>query len=259
MQAMAGDFLSVFRRWSTWYLMAGQDIKLRYRRSLLGPFWISIAMATTIGAITLLYSEVMNIPFGEFSVWFGAGLLGWVFISSMVSEGCSVVVDNEGSLRGVSLPIPLLAARMVHRNLIIFGHNALVVVALLLIIQGPLSPLALLAPLALLVYLPFGLFSAILLGPVCARFRDLAQVVGSVLQVLFFLTPIFWVPGGQLSRPIIVDANPFYHLLQLLRAPLLGEWPTMLNWQVSIGLTVLLGIGALISLGLTRRNVYLWL
>jgi ABC-type polysaccharide/polyol phosphate export permease len=98
-----------------------------------------------------------------------------------------------------------------------------------------------------------------MLSPVCARFRDLAQVIASILQVMFFFTPIFWVPGGQLSRPILVEANPFYHLLQLLRAPLLGELPTALNWQVSVAVTVVAGVGALASLAATRRHVYLWL
>lgn len=257
--SLVGEFLSALHRWRTWFLMANQDIQLRYRRSLIGPFWISIALATTVVSIGLLYSEVMRVPYREFLSWFGSGLLAWVLLSAMISEGCSVVADNEGHLRGVPLPVPVLAARVVCRNAIIFAHNAIVVVPMLALIGFALQPIALLAVLSLAVYLPLGWFTAIAIGPVCARFRDLAQVVASAMQIIFFFTPIFWVPNLEFSRPVLVEANPFYHLIQLLREPLLGRAPTLLNWQVSTALVAIAAAAALASLSLTRRRVYLWL
>lgn len=259
MVAVAGDFLSLFRRWKTWILMANQDIALRYKRSVIGPFWISIAMAITVFGIGLLYSEVQGLKVDSFLSWLGCGILGWSLLSAMILDGCHLLGENESTLRNVPLPVPSLAARSVYRNVIVFLHNALAVGLLLLYIGTPWTPVVLMAPLALLVYIPFGWFVAIAFGPICARFRDLTQVIASALQLLFFLTPIFWVPSSAMSRPEIYMANPLYHMLQLLRAPLLGEAPTPLNIQVSLITVAATGLLAVISLSYSRKRIFLWL
>lgn len=262
MQSVASDFFSLFRRWHTWFLMANQDIQLRYRRSLIGPFWISVAMATTIGGISLLYSEVMHVSQTDLVAWLGSGLPAWVLLSSMIAEGCGLIPENESHLRGVPLPIPTLAARVVYRNLVIFGHNMVVILPMLVLLGVPLKLTVFAALAGLLLYLPFGWFVAILLGPVCARFRDVTQVVGSIMQLLFFFTPIFWKPDTDMMSPLVksvVQYNPLYHMVQLVRAPIVGELPTALNWQMSLAATAVVAALSFVSLAMTRRSVYLWI
>ncbi len=239
--------------------MANQDIQMRYRRSVIGPFWISIALAVLIFSIGLLYSQVQHQPFKEFLTFFGCGLLAWTFLMQMISEGCTLVVDSESYLRSVNLPLPVLAARMVFRNFIILLHNAVVIGLMLAIFGQSPGPTAWLAPLALLLYIPIGWFFAIAFGPICARFRDLPQVISSGMQVLFFLTPIFWVPGGSMDRHAVLTVNPFYHLISIVREPLLGRMPTELNWIVSFGVLGTLGVLALLTTAFARKRVFLWL
>jgi ABC-type polysaccharide/polyol phosphate export permease len=253
------DFSSIFTRYHTWALMANQDITMRYRRSVIGPFWISIAMAVTILAIGLLFSEVQNQPFKEYLSFFGCGLLAWTLLLSFITEGAGIVPESEGHLRNIALPIPVLSAKVVYRNLIIFGHNALVVGLMLALLGQPIEPVALVSLLALMVYISLGLFIGIALAPICARFRDLPQVIGSAMQVMFFLTPIFWIPGANMDRHVVLEANPFYHLLEIFRRPLLGSLPTELNWIVSLSALALSAIAAVIVLGTTRKRIYLWL
>lgn len=253
------DFASVATRWRTWTLMADQDIKLRYKRSLLGPFWISIAMATTVVTIGFLYAEVLRVPYKEFLIWFGSGLLAWGLISSVMLEGCSIVADNESVLRSAIMPIPMLSARMVYRNVVIFLHNALVI-GLLLVLFGArfsLNTLFIFPGLALIILL--GLFIGVALGPISARFRDLAQLIASTVQVLFFFTPVFWIPAPNMSRLALIEGNPFFHLVQLIRAPVLGEMPTLINWQMSLCALGVAFVLALVSLIVSRKSIYLWL
>lgn len=256
---LVNDFASIFHRYHTWSLMANQDIAMRYRRSIIGPFWISIAMAVTVFSIGLLFSQVQKQPFEEFLTFFGCSMLAWTLILAFFTEGSGIVPESEGHLRNVKLPIPMLSAKMVYRNLIIFGHNALVVGLMLALFGVAIKPIAVISLLALLVYIPLGLFIGIALAPICARFRDLAQVIGSIMQVMFFLTPIFWIPGTNMDRNIVLDANPFYHLLEIFRRPLLGSLPTDLNWIVSLGCLAGAAISAVIVLATTRKRIYLWL
>lgn len=256
---LAADLGSVFTRWHTWTLMANQDIAMRYRRSVIGPFWISIAMAVMVFSIGLLFSEVQNQPFKEFLTYFGCSIVAWTFLTSMVNESTGLIQESEGQLRNVALPIPMLAAKMVYRNLVIFLHNALVIGIMLVLFGTPFTAYAGLALFALLVYVPLGWSIGIALGPICARFRDLAQVIASIMQVMFFMTPIFWMPGSNMDRHIVLDANPFYHLIEIFRRPLLGGELPLANWIVSFLVLGSMSLLALVSLAITRKRVFMWL
>ena len=134
MFAAAQDLFQTATRWRTWVLMGNQDIKLRYRRSVIGPFWISLSLAALIFALAILYSQIFNEPFADYLRWLSSGFLVWFLMSSMLIEGCSIGTEAEGQLRNASIPIPVLAARMVYRNWIVFLHNA--IVTLLAVIFG---------------------------------------------------------------------------------------------------------------------------
>jgi len=97
-------------------------------------------------------------------------------------------------------------------------------------------PLLLVLP-ALLVLLLNGFWIALMLGLLSARFRDIPLVVASVVQVLFFITPIIWKPDMLPGRAPMLDLNPFHHLIEILRAPLLGQVPTLENWVAVVVIT----------------------
>jgi lipopolysaccharide transport system permease protein len=256
---MFGDVAATIHKWRTWSLMANQDIHMRYRRSVLGPFWISISMAALILGVALLYSQVLKAPFQDYLHYLACGIVVWNFMSGLLIEGCLVVVESEGHLRSVRIPIPVLAARVVYRNFIIFLHNVLVVGLMILAFGWALSPIAAAAAAGVAVYLLIGYFAAILLGPLCARFRDVAQVIVNVMQIAFFLSPVIWGMGRDDVRSIVKEANPFFHLLEIIRAPMLGDWPAALNWLISACILVTVFVAALSTLTFTRRRTYLWL
>ena len=252
------DWASVVTRRRVWMLMAGTDIALRYRRSLLGPFWISLAMAAMILAIGGLYSDVMNQPSEAYIAYLGCGLLVWTFLSTMISDSCAIAIDAAHHLRSVNVPLPALSARMVYRNLIIFVHNAIVVLSALFLFGHELTPAAWLAAPGVAAIVLCGWFIGVALAPVCLRFRDLASLISSVTQIAFFVTPIFWMPDGM-SRRSVVDFNPFYHLIEIVRQPLLGNAASANNWMIVAALLGISGAAALLSLALCRRKVFLWL
>lgn len=246
-------------RWRTSYKLALQDIELRYRRSLLGPFWISAALVATVLALAFVFAEVFRTEFVTYVSFIGAGLLAWQLILALVNEGCSSITEHTGFLQNVNLPTTVIAGRVAIRNAIVFAHNLAAMVGLLLIFGSMFSLTALLVFPGALLILCLGYFLSIALGPISARFRDIPLVVQSGMQVIFFLTPIFWMPSAVSHRPMFMMANPFYHLIELVRAPLLGDAPTDLNWSVALWCCAGAAILAVASVSLTRRKLSLWL
>src|SRR5262245_31158418 len=163
-------------RWRTSYKLGVQDIELRYRRSLLGPFWISAALVATVLALAYVFAEVFRTEFVSYVSFIGAGLLAWQLILAVVSEGCGSVTEHAGYLQNVPMPMSVIAGRIAIRNAVVFVHNFAAMACLLLVFGARLSSTALLVFPGALTILCLGFFLAIALGPLCARFRDIPLV-----------------------------------------------------------------------------------
>lgn len=256
---MLGDFAATFGRWRIWYVLANQDIYMRYRRSVLGPFWISFSLAAVIIGLGLLYGILFGQPFAEYASFLAPGLLAWYFINGAVMEGTSAIIENEAHMRSVPIPISVTAARVTFRNFVIFLHNGVVVIAVVAYLKG-LTPTAFLALGGAALYVLLAYFTAITLAPLCTRFRDVPQVLGSLMQMVFFLSPVMWRPV-QLPENvrIFAEANPFYHIIQLVRAPLMGVPPSVTSWIVGFSALGVLMLLAMVSISVSRKRVFLWI
>ncbi len=259
MISAAMDLAVGISRWKTSYKLALQDIELRYKRSLLGPFWISASQIATVLALAYVFADIFRSDFVTYVSFIGAGLLTWQLILVLVNEGCASVIEHGGFLQNVRMPLSVIAGRIACRNAMVFVHNFVAMTGLLLAFGAELTPKIVVAVPGAMVILLLGYFLVMALGPICARFRDIPLVIQSAMQVAFFLTPIFWMPDAVSHRPIFVAANPFAHLIELVRAPLLGEYPSLLNWQVSLWCCAGAATVALIVVSLTRKRINLWL
>ena len=253
------DLRDGISRWQLWGLLGWQDILQRYRRSVLGPFWITASMGVLVTALGLLYANLFRIDVAAFLPFIAVGFIFWTYISTTLNEGCSVFISAEGIIKQLDMPLSLHAFRAVWRNLIILAHNliVLVVVAVVFSVDFGLQTLAIIPGLALLVLNI--IWMMIVLGFAGARYRDIAPIVGSILQLAFFLTPIIWKPELLQGRVFILNANPFYHFIELVRAPLLGESVGMISWIVVVVITLLGWMMALEVLSRYGRRLAYWL
>lgn len=245
--------------WRVWYIQGNQDIKLRYKRSVLGPFWISASLASLIAGLAFLYSEIFKQDIREYAVYLAGGMIAWTFLTAVITEGATSIIDYSNDMRGVNIPISVLAGRIVYRNMIIMFHNLLVGLATLYLCGfGLTSKFVLIAPAILLLWI-FGISVTIMLAPICARFRDLPEIIRNFMQLMFFLTPIFWLPGQAGRRTLFVEANPFNVLIDLIRAPLINSpYPKSFALTLSITIVAVI-ILAIISFATTRNKIYNWL
>ena len=224
------DILDGLSKWRVWLMLAYQDIKLRYRRSILGPFWITLSMAISVYSMGFLYSHLFRSDLQSYFPFLVGGMIAWALISTLVTELTDAFSNSDHLLKQIKLPYSLYIHRIVTRNIIIFFHNTLVIVPLFIIFHQTVkinwNTLFLFAGL-LIIYvnaLLYGLTFA-MLG---SRFRDISQIVKSLIQVVFFLTPVMWKPDVlSANKKFIVLLNPFSSFIQIIRAPLIGTLPAL--------------------------------
>lgn len=241
--------------------LAFSDIRQRYRRSSLGPFWITISMGVTIACIGIIFGSLFKSPMHEFLPFLTIGLILWGFISSTLTEATTVFPSAEGIIR--QLPIPLYShiIRMVTRNLYILFHNLLVVpIVFLCVGKGINWSIFLFVPGFIILLLNL-CWIALFLAVICARFRDLTQIVVSVLQIFFHITPIIWMPKLLPARQALMflEPNPFFHLITIVREPLLGMSPNLSNYAYSLIMLVLGWIITILFFNKYRDRIAYWL
>ena len=226
-------------RWWLWGLVAWCDIKQRYRGSVLGPFWLTLSTAIMIGSLGALYSRLFHIELATYLPYLSLGILIWGLISALLTESCTAFISAEHVIKQIRMPLSVHLYRVIARNIIVFGHNLVVFVIVMVWFQVQVrwADLMVLPGMALLMLgmVPTGL----ILAAGCARFRDIPPVVANLLQVIFFMTPIMWRAELLGSRIDLATYNPFNCFIDLVRAPLLGEWAPTTSWAIALGTTVL--------------------
>jgi lipopolysaccharide transport system permease protein len=233
------DLTSGLALWPLWGRLGWYDILQRYRRSLLGPLWLTASMAIMVVALGVLYAELFNTPINDFLPFLCVGLLVWNLISSFLTEAGTLFTGAESHIKQIRLPYSVYVYRSSWSKLIIFAHNFIIYLGVLIYFQIWPGAVAVLAIPGLLLLLFNGALASLYIGMLSARFRDVPQVINSVVQIIFFITPIMWKPELLQTRTYITDFNPFFHLLEIVRAPLLGNAPTMGNYLVVLLISLL--------------------
>jgi len=239
------DLIEGLRCWPLWGSLAWQDIRQRYTRSIIGPFWLTLSMAILVVGFGFLYGKLFTMPLDTYLPYLAAGIVIWSFISTCLTDGCCTFFLSAPAIKQLAAPLSIYAYRVVWRNLIVFIHNAMVyvIVAAVFAIWPGWTNLFLIL-VALAIFSVNGLWASLLLGVFSARFRDIPSIVSSLIQVAFFMSPIFWHTDQLPARSAIVEYNPFAYYLDILREPLLGQNAAFSSWLVVLCLTV---VGLVIS------------
>lgn len=254
------DILNSFHLWPIWVLLAWQDIKLRYRRSTLGPFWLTISMAVTIYTMGFLYGRLFGVDLSTYYPYLAAGMITWQFFSALLTESTQAFIQSDAYLKEVKIPAPTFMLRLILRNLIIFLHNIPVIIPLIFIFHVPVNIYTLFIFVGLFLICLNGYFFGLLLAIFGTRFRDFAQIINSLVQVIFFMTPIMWQATLiSAKNQWIVSINPFAQFVALIRDPLLGTMPSSYTLTY-VALFTLAGIVLCIPLFSRYRNrIVYWL
>lgn len=245
---------------SLWLALGMLDIRQRYRRSLLGPFWLTISMAVMIGAMGPLYGTLFGYDPSTFIPHLALGLIFWGFISGQISDFGEAFSSSTHYLRQMELPLTLFVFRVMYRHTLIFLHNIIVFVIVWAILPVHLNWSVLYFPLAAVIVVVNLFWIGCVTAIFCTRFRDMQPVIANLVQVLFFITPIIWkVQQLPMARQHLIHINPFFYLVELLREPLLGSIPALYVWERAIAMAVVGMAFALTMLARYRHRVTYWL
>lgn len=217
------DLRASFQRLGLAWSLAWHDIVSRYRGSILGPFWITLSMGLMVAGIGLLNARLFSAPLQDFIPFVATGIVFFGAITGIINEGCETFVQASGMLSQTSLPMFTFVWRTVLRNIITLAHNVVIIVAVLIWFGFWRTINLPVAVLGLLLLLVNAAWAGTLAAIVSARFRDIPQIVQSVMQFALFMTPVWWQPSRLGRAHPILEFNPFYHMLEVVRAPLLGQ------------------------------------
>ena len=248
--------------WHLWFRMATLDIRRRYRRTVFGPFWTSLSMAIFIFSMGFVFAALWDMDVKTYIPYLTSGFIAWMPLNSVIMESTNGLVTANGIVNQVRMPYTVFAANIVARNAMVMGHHMLVYLLVVLVFTVDVNGAQLLAIPAVFLFCINGIWVSLLLGMLCARFRDVTPLLGNILQIMMFITPIFWPPEQLGNRPIaslLVDFNVMYHFVNIFRAPLLGQVPALLSYLVVLGVTVGGWIATIVIFSRYRHRIIYWL
>lgn len=253
------DIADGWKRRSNWAYLAYSDLKHNYNRTLLGPLWASLQWGLTIVIKGFVFALIFKVELASYLPFLTAGLLLWQWMSNMMTQGVTVFITNRAIIESISMPMSFHVFRSVFFLFLYFCNHMVVFAIVAVVFRVAVSTVSFLAIGGVaLIYLS-GLCVVAAFGVAGARIRDVIPLVGALVNLGFFVTPIMWQREMLGARTWIADWNPLYHYIELVRAPLLGHAPAELSWWVAGGCTAGLLLVALAVFGRYRKQIPYWL
>lgn len=247
------ELLAVFVQSGTWRALAFADIRSKYRRTALGPWWITVSNGLTALAIGTVFGRFIGSEMHNYLPYFVTGMTIWTFISSTLNELCLTLAQSGGLIKASNLPLDFYIMRMVQRNFIIFLHNIIIVPLLWVFLPWTVGWGALLSIFGMFQIYLFAVGASLVIAIVCVRYRDVPPLVATMIQFLFLVSPIIWQPEQLRGGRLVVMLNPMGYLMSAARDPMLSRPVPTETWAVS-GCVTLLTLTVAAGLYLRYRN-----
>jgi ABC-type polysaccharide/polyol phosphate export permease len=252
------EVLAGFLAWRVWTILGWDDVRQRYRRSVLGPFWITLSTAVFILLLGVIYSRLFHTDIATYIPYLAAGLPLWGFISQTTNESCMAFHEGGRLMKQIKLPLSVYILRVIWRNLIIFLHTIVIFIPVAIVFKvAPNMATLLVLPALFLVCINM-IWLATLLAVLSTRYRDMMPIVATGVQIMMFVTPIMWTKNSLNGDNYIAQINPIYHLIDLVRAPMLGTTPALLSWLIVAGMAIVGSALAIALLVSKSRRIVFW-
>jgi len=247
--------------WQIWTRLGIQDVRLKFRRSSIGAAWIFVNLTVMVLSIGFVYANLLGQDTHEFIPYLTIGMILWGYLTNSIVEGGSAFILSEGYIRQISLPIYVYIFRSFVSITVTMLITMLAFVIVAVVYRLPVGPATLLAIPGLLMVMTIALLLIAIFAHLNARFRDVAHMAAVGMQVLFYVTPVIFPASLLLRRrdlTLVVELNPLYHLLEVVRQPLLHAAPAA--WQsyaaVGVVLIILFAASAAVIGAFQRRIVF---
>jgi ABC-type polysaccharide/polyol phosphate export permease len=241
--------------------LAGEDMRARYTRTALGPWWNILSNIIFIFAMGITFGALFGQPLETFLPYVAAGLACWNYMNSSLCDAPMTLIRGAGVVQCYPLPMSTQIFRSVADKTLLMLHFLVVYTALAIFLKLQVDPLAVLMfPLALIIYTVASVGLTLGLSVLGARYRDIGPAISSLMIMAFLLTPVFWQKVTlKPEQHWITDLNPFFHFIEIGRQSLLGKFAAPEHWFASIGIALVCLIAGTLTFALMRRKIYYWL
>lgn len=227
--------------------LVARDLKVRYRRSTIGFLWTMLQPLLMMLVLTMVFSALFRFDLPNYPVYALAGIMFWNFFSQSITASMNSLRGNAQLFTKVPVPKEIFPLATVIAGVVNLLFALVPLLGLLVVTGHPIRPAILFLPVAILVAALFTLGAGLLLSPLAVFFHDTIEMVGVLLTLVMYLTPLFYpmdiVPE---SFRWIVRFNPLRSVLEVFRDPIYhGKIPPASHLSVALAITVLaLVVGA---------------
>jgi lipopolysaccharide transport system permease protein len=253
------DYKEALKSYRVWLYLGLMEVKQRYRRSILGPWWITLSMLIFVSAMSVVFSKVLNQNIRDYVPFFTSSFLIWMLISNSINEATFLFKSNSGFIKQTRLPYNLYVFKHLTRQFFIFMHNFVVYLLVVALFQVKLSWVFLLVFPGLLLVMINLYWVSLLIGMVSSRFCDMIPIINSCVQIIFFITPISWMPKLLGADSLIIKFNPLVYFLEIVRSPLLNTLPSFQAWTITIAISLIGLVSSLLIFSNFRSRIAFWM
>lgn len=248
-------------KYQYWLYSTSMGFVVRYRKTLIGPLWMMVGPAIFITLIGVLYAQINQSNADIFVPFMAVGYVVWTLISGFVNGSTTIFQRFRAQILQGELNLIDIVMVGVFTTILQFLHQIIIIFIVFISFDVSLSPYALVSLFGLFIIMANGIWLSVFFGIIGARYRDFPEMILALMRIAFLATPVIWIPAEG-SRGIMGKFalyNPFYHFIEIFRAPLLGNPISTVTWIVTLGITVA-GFGlAYLFIRRFERNVVLWI
>ncbi len=238
--------------------LAWFDVKIRYARSILGPFWITLSMIILIAGLSFVFVSLFAVPIEKTMPWVTLGIVIWNYISTYLDEASTLFIDGRILNMRIS-PMKLIIIN-IFKHLIILAHNSVVIVAVIFLFDLKITVNYFYLLFAFIIIITNSISFGVLFGFLCCRYRDFILIIRNLIYLLFLMTPIFWMPDVlKGNRMILADINIVYQIIQSVRDPILGNPLSSYTITYLSTFTILITFLAILIYKRFHRKLVFWI
>jgi ABC-type polysaccharide/polyol phosphate export permease len=246
--------------WRIWHLIGAGELRRRYARSRIGQFWLTLSTGITILIMSFVWSALFKTHLADMLPYMAVSIILWQFIAGIMSDAVNIFTTNSGYLLSQRIVCSTIVVASVYRNFLTLLHNLIIIPIIFVVFLVPIKLQILLVVPAIMLIIITSIWVSYLIAAVCARFRDLSNIINAIMQLAFYVTPVIWKPGflGE-NLKWVMWLNPFTYFLEIMRAPILGQPFSIFVWGVAVLITFIGLFFSLIFIGKYRRQLLFWI
>jgi len=225
---------------------------------MLGPFWITLSTAVMVLTFGVLYGKLLGEKLSEHLPYVACGIVIWLFYSESLVRGCHIFITNGRMIQQLPLPLSVHLYHFVSKELITLAHNFVIIILIFMFFMKGVGFYAIYSLIGLALIVVNALSVALIFGVISVRFRDFPLIVQAIMRPMMFLTPIIWSAKSYPDRSFFIDWNPFYHIVEIFREPLLGNIPSAKSWIIVLLITFVSCATAFVLFARYRHRIAYW-